>query len=77
MGIRATTYHLNLVARKFGLSQLLPKSLTLKEDIIFFSTEKPGKEWLMNCKVFFGKNKVILNSLGLSLSFHFTKEFED
>ncbi|KAI5445131.1 hypothetical protein KIW84_013400 [Lathyrus oleraceus] len=76
-GIRVVSYQPNLVARKFSLSKLIPKSLIPEEDVILFSTDEPSEKWLKSCKDFFGEKNMVLNCLEFSLSFHCTKEFKD
>lgn len=51
-GIKADAYQPNLVAIKFGLSQLLPKSLVPQAKVFFFYTHTPNERWLESCQIF-------------------------
>lgn len=76
-GIRLDTYQPNLVAKQFGLSQLLPKSLIPQEDCVFISIDNSCEENLTKCLNIFKDKPFYLPSFNFFLSFHCMEEFED
>lgn len=71
-GLREAPYHSNLVARQFGLSQMLPKCFILKGKTFFFSIDNATKKWLAGFHEFCKRKAGFLGSLDYSLSCHFT-----
>lgn len=76
-GIRLAEYQPNLVTKQFGLSQFLPKFLTPSEDCMFISTANASEETLVQCLINFKKKSFDFPYFRFSLSFYYTKEFED
>lgn len=76
-GIRLDAYQPNLVASQFCLSQFLPNSLIPSKDCMFISMDDAFEETLAKCLRNFRNKMFYMHSFRFSLSFYYTKEFEE
>ncbi|KAI5386525.1 hypothetical protein KIW84_072887 [Lathyrus oleraceus] len=72
--LRVAPYQPNLVSRKFGLSQMLPKCLG---EAFFFSAKNTTERWLKSYHEFCKRKEGFLYAFDYKLSYHCTQEFEE